>query len=139
MARLAVVDVQRCVGCQLCMFACARRQTQPGLAASCIGVRSAGGMEHGFRVVVCRACEDPPCARACPAGALEARPGGGVRLHPDRCRGCGDCREACILGAVYWDEETGRPMICVHCGTCVKFCPHGVLALEKRKAVRDAR
>ena len=76
--RLAVTDAQLCVGCQCCMFACSRRQGIAGLGQSCIQARSAGGMSRGFQVVVCRACPDPPCARACPEGALEPRPGGGV-------------------------------------------------------------
>jgi len=29
--RLSVVDVDRCVGCQVCMFACARRLGHGGL------------------------------------------------------------------------------------------------------------
>jgi Fe-S-cluster-containing dehydrogenase component len=137
--RLNVVDSERCVGCQSCMFACARRQDTPGLAESCIGIRSNGGMEKGFVVIVCRACEDPPCAKVCPVGALTARPGGGVKLDEDKCIGCGHCREACIVGAVYWDDETNKPRICVHCGFCVKYCPHGVLELETRKGVGRAR
>jgi Fe-S-cluster-containing dehydrogenase component len=113
------------------MFACARRQNRPGLAHSCIGVRSDGGMERGFVVVVCRACADPPCARTCPTDALTPREDGGVSLNESVCIGCGLCREACALGAVYWNEETGKPMICVHCGYCAKYCPYGVLELER--------
>ena len=33
--RLSVVDIDRCVGCQSCMFACARRMGKGGLAESC--------------------------------------------------------------------------------------------------------
>lgn len=133
LTRLAVVDPERCVGCQCCMFACARKH-EPGLAKACIGVRSVGGMERGFTVVVCRACEDPPCARVCPVDALTVRDGGGVALDPARCIGCGHCRHACVLGAVFWDDEIQKPMICTHCGVCAKFCPHGVLLLERREA-----
>ena len=61
--RLAVVDSERCVGCQECMFACSRRFGEGGLANACIGIKSAGGIRKGFVVVVCRACQDPPSLR----------------------------------------------------------------------------
>ena len=132
--RLAVLETEKCVGCQSCMFACSRRVGEAGLARSCIGVRSIGGMERGFSVIVCRACSDPPCAKVCPTGALIPREeGGGVRVLPDKCIGCGHCREACIIGAVYWNDETNKPMICLHCGYCVDFCPYGVLGMQKRE------
>jgi len=129
--KLSVVDPQRCVGCQCCMFACARRQDEIGVERSCIGVRSAGGMENGFVIVVCRVCGDPPCARVCPTSALEVQETGGVRLREELCIGCGNCCEAGVVGAVFWNREIRKPMICIHCGYCVSFCPHGVLALEK--------
>ena len=112
------------------MFACSRRQNAVGLAEACLGVKSIGGMERGFMVVVCRACEDPPCAKVCPTEALKHRKDGGVRLDSALCIGCGYCRSACLLGAIFWDEEINKPMICIHCGYCVEFCPHGVLRLE---------
>ncbi|MFH1919393.1 MAG: 4Fe-4S binding protein [Planctomycetota bacterium] len=136
--RLAVIDPDRCVGCQCCMFACARKH-EPGLAKASIGVRSVGGMARGFTVIVCRACEDPPCARVCPVDALALRRGGGVGLDRARCIGCGHCRQVCVIGAVFWDDQAGKPMICVHCGACVPFCPHGVLELEKQEAAEHAK
>ena len=135
--RLTVVDPEKCVGCQCCMFACARKQ-QPGLAQASIGVRSIGGMERGFTVIVCRACDEPPCAKVCPNDALTPHAGGGVRLNAAKCIGCGYCQEACIIGAIFWDDEVNKPMICDQCGGCVRFCPYGVLALEKREALENA-
>lgn len=129
--KLRVIDSQLCVGCQSCMFACSRRQGDGGLTNSCIGVRSKGGISNGFIVVVCRSCQDPPCARACPYGALQITAGHGVRLNADKCIGCGRCRSACIIGAVFWNQEQKKPQICIQCGICVKYCPHGVLELKK--------
>jgi Fe-S-cluster-containing hydrogenase component 2 len=87
-------------------------------------------MERGFVVVVCRACADPPCLHACPVGAIETAPVG-VKVRVERCIGCEACVAACAIGAVQWDEEGGKPVICVHCGLCARFCPYGVLALEE--------
>ena len=136
--RLAVVDIERCVDCQSCMFACARRQNEAGLSSSCIGVKSVGGMERGFIVVVCRACEDPPCLKVCPTDALKPKKGGGVLLDAAKCIGCGHCRDACIIGAIFWNDEINKPMICIHCGYCTQFCPHGVLKLEKKERIIHA-
>ena len=113
------------------MMACNRRYGNSGTARSAIEIRSAGGFERGFIVVVCRACVDPPCARACPTNALRRRPGGGVILEENRCIGCKRCVEACTIGAVFWDEATEKPSICIHCGYCVEYCPYDVVKMEQ--------
>jgi Fe-S-cluster-containing hydrogenase component 2 len=74
---------------------------------------------------------DPPCARACPEDALVFRKGGGVLLKTERCTGCGTCVKACIVDAVFWDDDNNKPLICWHCGFCAKHCPYGVIGLVK--------
>ena len=133
--RLSVVDVDRCVGCQVCMFACARRLGHGGLEGACIHVHSAGGFRRGFVVVVCRACADPPCARVCPTDALVLRGGAGVRLRPELCIGCGNCAQACPFGAVLWDREQDKPQICVYCGYCAPYCRYDVIELQEIEEV----
>ena len=135
--RLSVIDVDRCVGCQCCMVACARRLGRGGLEGSCIHIRSAGGIRKGFVVIVCRACPDPPCARVCPTDALLPRDEGGVRLDSGRCIGCENCVDACPFGAVLWDHEDNKPQICVYCGYCAPYCPYDVIALEELEEVWD--
>ncbi len=129
--RLTVVDSERCVGCQLCMFACTRRYGVGGLGKTCILAKSTGGIERGFTVIVCRACPDPPCAKVCPTSALTLRIGGGVHLNLGKCIACHNCEKACPFNAIFWDDELDKPTICVYCGFCAPFCPHGVLAHEE--------
>ena len=136
--RLSVIDVDRCVGCQACMFACVRRLGQGGLDGTCIHIQSAGGIRKGFVVIVCRACHQAPCARVCPTDALTLREGGGVKLKPELCIGCENCVEACPFGAVFWDQGTNKPQICIYCGYCAQYCPYDVLALEEVEAVAYA-
>lgn len=133
--KVRVEDTEKCVGCQSCMFACARRFGIAGLSKTCIEVKSVGGMERGFKVIICRACKDPPCAGACPTGALKPKKDGGVTFNPTRCNGCGLCRSACIIGAVFWDEEGNKPLICIHCGYCTNYCPHGVLKVYREEEI----
>ena len=129
--KLVVKDSMRCVGCQSCMFACSRRSGNAGLSNTCIGVKSAGGISRGYTVIVCRSCENPPCASVCPTNALSSKNGGGVKLNSSKCIGCGMCKDACIIDAVFWNYEQNKPVICVQCGYCVDYCPYEVLELVK--------
>ncbi|MGA1845944.1 4Fe-4S binding protein [Deferribacter abyssi] len=129
--RLVVADSERCVGCQSCMFACSRKNNEAGLSKTSLMVKSVGGIKNGFVIIVCRACEDPSCVKVCPTNALTKREKGGVFVENSKCIGCRYCLDACPIGAVFWDDEINKPMICSHCGYCVNFCPHGVLKMEK--------
>ena len=128
--RLSVVDADKCVGCQCCMFACNRRFAEAGLSRSAIHVKSTGGFERGFVVVVCRACLKPPCTKVCPTDALTPRDGGGVQLNIKKCIGCQNCVKECPFGAIFFDESASKPIICVYCGFCEKYCPYNVIKLE---------
>lgn len=128
-----IADTDRCVGCQLCMFACNRRFGSGGLAKSAIRVKSAGGFERGFVVVACRACDDQPCMRVCPTDALGPRNGGGILLNAFKCIGCKLCVDACPVRAIFWDNELNKPNVCVHCGYCVQYCSLEVLTLREAR------
>ncbi|MCX7773933.1 MAG: 4Fe-4S dicluster domain-containing protein [Clostridia bacterium] len=131
--KLVADGMSKCIGCFTCMLVCAGVNEQNhSISKSRIKIRTKGGMQSKFMSVVCLACQDErACAEACPSGALEKRPGGGVIFKADKCIGCRKCEEACIVGAVNYDEDRKKPLICKHCGMCVRFCPHECLRMEE--------
>ena len=123
-------EMNKCLGCFACMTVCSTvNQKNHSLSKSAIKVRTAGGFPSGFVAVVCLGCKEPACMEVCPSYALEKRPGGGVRVLKDSCIGCRKCVSACIVRAINFDEETKKPIICCHCGTCTRFCPHDCLQM----------
>ncbi len=84
---------------------------------------------------ICRSCMKPTCAYVCPAEAMIPRAGGGARLIKDKCIGCKKCIEACKINYLEFDDELKLPLMCTHCGMCVKFCPHGCLEILTDKDV----
>lgn len=131
--QLVLKDIEKCVGCSLCMYACSRRRkARPyiGMDASGILAVSLSGFERGSTLIFCRACIDPPCAQVCPTDALVPKKGGGVAVKENSCIACGNCMEACTIGAIF-ERNDGKPAVCIHCGYCVDYCPHGVLGYEE--------
>ena len=125
--------MNKCIGCFTCMITCAAvNEHNHCISKSRIKIRTYGGMGGRMISAVCLACRDErACAQACPSGALEKRPGGGVELIKEKCIGCRRCEKACMVGAVMFHEEEAKPLICKHCGICAKFCPHECLRLEE--------
>ena len=142
MARhLKVVAREQCIGCFSCMFACSR--TWHGAMTtlkSAIRVKAYTGTEATFSIRACRACPDPDCVAACPTGALAQKKSGALHLAREKCNRCGACVEACLFGALAWDEGDKMPLPCSHCGVCVRYCPNQVLAMvEREESHVDAR
>ena len=138
--RLRVAYLERCVGCYQCTFACARViEKVLSVDRASINVRTVGGYEGSFAIVVCRGCLDPPCVPVCPIeGAIRGREeGGGVFVDRKICdsKNCHhECVDACpIPGAIHIDPDLHNAIVCRQCGTCVKFCPTGVLVMEEPK------
>lgn len=97
---------------------------------SAIRIKTSGGLTGKFIAIVCQACRgDVPCAEICPTGALIKRQAGGVLLDKEKCIGCELCVGACTVDAIYFNSDTKKPIVCKHCGVCVRFCPHGCLEL----------
>ena len=60
------------------------------------------------------------------------------KLIPDRCVGCGRCRDTCPAGAI--TMRGGKPRIrrrqCIHCFCCQEFCPKGALEAGRHRILR---
>lgn len=129
---LRAAGMNKCLGCFACMLVCsAVNRKNHSISKSAIKIRTAGGLQGKMVADVCQACTgERACAEACPSGALENRPGGGVIFKSERCICCRRCEKACIVSAIFYDEDEHKPIICKHCGVCTRFCPHNCLSME---------
>lgn len=135
-----LLDLNRCVGCGACVVACRIENKLPvGVAWRRIltlnARRAPGGPTYHFSLA-CHHCEDPPCARACPSGALVKGPDGIVKLREELCLGCRYCEMACPFGAPAFYTLRGVMTKCHLCSprqdrglepACTQACPTGAL------------
>ena len=94
-----VGDSSRCIGCPTWMAAWIAAPDIPGtLAAPRLRVTRTYEISAP---VACHHCEDAPCAKACPTGALFFDPKNHrIGVNEDNCIGCKRCVMACPFGAV---------------------------------------
>ncbi len=141
--RFFVFEPARCFGCNGCVAACANANGTPVgvLWRTLHKLPPRQGDHHTvYLSVSCNHCENPPCARGCPAKALEKRETDGVVIHHrDKCLGCRYCQMACPYDAIKWDDEGGVVSKCLFCHerlreerepACVETCFGGALKLE---------
>ena len=86
--------------------------------------------------MACQHCEDAPCIKACPCGALHKGSGGSVQVNYDKCSGHASCKDACPYGAIYIDPVANQAVKCHNCThrvdegmepACVSTCPSDAL------------
>ena len=135
-----LLDLSRCVGCGACVLACRMENQVPeGVAWRRLLTvnrgRSPAGPTYHF-TLACHHCQDPPCEKACPSGALEKGADGVVRLREELCLGCRYCEMACPFGAPSYDALRGVMTKCHLCShrleeglvpACVEACPTDAL------------
>ena len=136
-----IVDARRCFGCHGCEVACKSENDVP------LGKfirqtiyhdyeKKSGGVARVMVPMSCQHCEDAPCIKACPCGAMHKGPGGSVQVDYDSCSGHAACKEACPYGAIYIDPVANQAIKCHNCThrvaedmepACVETCPAGAL------------
>ena len=129
------IDVDRCLGCQACIVACA---TENEVADDQYRLRLvttvAGGfpdLSTEFRMEQCFHCADAPCLDVCPTGATYKTSDGIVTVDRAKCIGCKACMAACPYGMRFMSEDgwVDKCTFCEHrvstgrVPACVETCP----------------
>ena len=142
------VDYSRCIGCQSCVQACAECDTHRGVPMIHLEtIERRDSVQTAPQV--CMHCEDPICARVCPADAIKKTPDGVVQssLKP-RCIGCSNCVLSCPFGVPKYQAEIDQMMKCDMCydrtsigkkPMCATVCPSGALTFATAEEIQRTR
>ncbi len=126
-----VIDLDRCIGCDRCVYACqATNDTQTGHLWNIVLENEETFDEPVFLPRPCMHCEHAPCVEVCPVQATYHREDGLVAMDYDRCIGCRYCMVACPYGVrvFNWlDREDENPHIPTWGKAEVERRPRGVV------------
>ena len=142
------IDPQRCIGCHACEMACAECETNGQTSMIHVDyVDRATTVQTSTQV--CMHCEDPTCAKVCPADAITKDEFGIVHTaNTARCVSCANCVMACPFGVPKKSQETQLMMKCNMCydrtsagkrPMCATVCPTGALWYGTREKMRELR
>ncbi|MFH1277773.1 MAG: 4Fe-4S dicluster domain-containing protein [Candidatus Eisenbacteria bacterium] len=137
------IDVEKCIGCGRCAYACKQENhvpVEPIFFRTWIEryaipddgdarVDSPNGGIDGFPKrdddpdilrtffvpKLCNHCANPPCVQVCPVGATFSSPDGVVLVDETYCVGCRYCIQACPYGARYLHPEKKVADKCTFC------------------------
>lgn len=165
MDKVFLVDVARCSGCYNCQLACkdehcgndwhpyAAPQPKTGQFWCKVHENVCGTIPKvkiHYITGMCNHCDTPICMEACPEKAIYQRDDGLVIIDPDKCNGCGRCKEVCFFDdVIYMNEELGIAQKCTGCAhlldhghtvpRCVDACPTDALRWVDESEVGDAK
>lgn len=140
MARVLAIDHEKCTSCRLCELVCSERQGgayRPTHSHIRVAIYAQDAL---YLPMVCMQCDDAPCIRVCPSGALVRDPEtNAVLVVGDRCVGCRMCGLACPFGVIsYWDGKARKCDLCGGDPECVRFCAPQALRFEDVERFSDA-
>ena len=157
MAKIIAVDIEKCMGCRSCEFACAVAHS----SSKEMEIIVMEGERPGYRINVeaygrnavpvnCNHCEQAACLLACPTGAIyrngEKEP---VLFESERCISCRMCVQACPFGVITISPAGKGVLKCDLCierlatglePACVTHCPTRALRfIEEEEANKTKR
>ncbi|HZJ58552.1 MAG TPA: RnfABCDGE type electron transport complex subunit B [Clostridia bacterium] len=107
---IAVVDEEKCTGCEICVAACPKHIIEMIPASSQVQVmcksEDKGRDVRKYCTVGCIACRI--CERACEYDAIKVE-NNIARIDYDKCVNCMVCAEKCPTKSIYADFENRRP------------------------------
>jgi Fe-S-cluster-containing dehydrogenase component len=142
------IDPSRCIGCQSCVQACGECDTHKGTPMIHLEfIERATSTQT--TPVVCMHCEDPTCARVCPADAIKKTDDGVVQTaRKPRCIACSNCVLACPFGVPKMKSEFELMMKCDMCydrtsegkrPMCATVCPSQALFFGTPEQIESLR
>ncbi len=145
---LFVIDASRCIGCEACVQACEECGTHRGTSLIHLDHLDPG-VSTQTAPTVCMHCEDPTCAKVCPADAIKQNEAGVVQSALEsRCIGCSNCVYACPFGVPRYYPEPDQMMKCDMCfdrtssglaPMCASVCPSEALWYGTRSEFESRR
>jgi len=134
--RVIVCDYNKCNRCGICETECAMAMEE-SLDSSLSRIQVAITESIHHMAIACQLCDDPPCVKSCPRGALLQSESGSILVNEDKCTGCMWCINACDFGAIM-PNPTKKIAFCdVSCiktsgeePPCVKACPYEALTFS---------
>ncbi|WBF47794.1 4Fe-4S dicluster domain-containing protein [Serratia rubidaea] len=150
MNQFIVADADKCIGCRTCEIACSLAHNDATLHPRNFAPRLQVVKTFSISIpVVCRQCENAPCASVCPHDAI-VRDDGYWAVIQSRCIGCKSCVVACPFGAIEVvqnperNDDYSEALKCDLCRpqggepACIRVCPtHALTLVGERELQRE--
>jgi len=134
MSKVLYIDLNRCIYCRSCEVACEREHNgQSFMSVLLLDEKQPIPLK-------CHHCEDAPCVKVCPLGALGYIGGNTVSIDAAKCAGCQLCVLVCPFGVPQIDPTSNIAIKCDQCydrqnkgkrPACVTTCPSRALAYDE--------